>query len=102
MLGLPPVRRCALLVLSSEHQSEVAVKARLVAETIRPLARDLKIELRGPAKAPIERIRGRWRWMILLLGQSARALGRVCREARTVKLTGRVDMIIDVDPAAVL
>jgi primosomal protein N' (replication factor Y) len=102
MLGLPPLRRCALLVFSSEHQGDVAVKARLVAETLRPLARDLKIELRGPAKAPIERIRGRWRWMILLLGKSARELGRVCREARTVKLTGRVDMIIDVDPAAVL
>ena len=102
LLGLPPGRRCALLVLSSERPSEVAVKARLVAESLRPLARDLKVELRGPAKAPIERVRGRWRWMILLLGRSGRGIGRLCREARKVKLSSRVDMIIDVDPSAVL
>jgi primosomal protein N' len=82
--------------------NEAWAKARLIAETIRPLANDLKVEIRGPAKAPIERVRGRWRIMILLLARSGRALGRVCREARKVKTGSKVDFAADVDPSAVL
>ena len=40
--------------------------------------------------------------MILLLAKSARALGRVCREARTVRTPKAVDVVIDIDPSAVL
>ena len=87
---------------SAEHPNDVAQKARLVADALEPLARDLRVEVRGPAKAPIERVRGKWRWMILLLSPSSRAIGRVCREARTTKIGSRVDMTIDVDPMAVL
>ena len=102
MLGLPPTRRCALLVFASEHPDDVAQKARVVAEALKPLAHDLKVELRGPAKAPIERVRGKWRWMILLLSPSSRALGRLCQAARGTRIGSRVDMTIDVDPMAVL
>ncbi|MHC4958772.1 MAG: replication restart helicase PriA [Planctomycetota bacterium] len=102
MLGLPPAQRCALLHISSELMNEAWAKARLIAETIRPLAKDLKVEIRGPAKAPIERVRSRWRIMILLLAKSGRALGRVCREARKVKTGSKVDFAADVDPSAVL
>jgi hypothetical protein len=40
--------------------------------------------------------------MLLLLGRSASALARTYNAARTVKLPRRVDLTLDVDPAAVL
>jgi len=102
LLGLPPVRRAALLVLSGELQNEVVHHAHKVADALRPLASQLDVEIRGPAKAPIEKLRGRWRWVLLLLSKSATDLSRVCRQARSLKIPRRVDFTIDVDPAAVL
>ena len=102
LLGLPPERRSALLVLTSETEAAAASAAQRVAQAIATLAADGGVDVRGPAKAPIERVRGRWRYMLLLLGHSANALARTCISARTVKLARNVDLTVDIDPAAVL
>ena len=102
MLGLPPERRCALLVCSAEDENRAAMAGRQVADGVRGFADGAGVEVRGPAKAPIARVRGRWRFMILLLSKSAGALARACATARTVKLPRKTDLTVDVDPAAVL
>jgi len=102
MLGLPPARRCALLVLQAERDEEVSAAAGDLARGLGADAQSRGVELRGPVKAPIERIRGRYRWMILLLGNNAREIGAVCVAARGMKLSSRVDLSIDIDPSAVL
>jgi len=102
LLGLPPDRRCALLLCSAATEEAARTGARLVADAIAPIAAETGVEVRGPAKAPIERVRGRWRYMVLLLSRSAGALARACVTARGAKIGGRADLSIDVDPATVL
>jgi len=102
MLGLPPARRCSLITVSAEEEEDARAVARGVGELLQPEASRLDVEVRGPAKAPLERIRGRWRFMILLLGHDAAAMGRLCRIARAAKFPRRIDLSVDVDPVAVL
>ncbi|MGQ0614854.1 MAG: replication restart helicase PriA [Planctomycetaceae bacterium] len=102
LVGLPPERRAALLVLSSLDEALAARAAAEVARAVAPAARKGGVEVRGPAKAPIARVRGRWRQMVLLLAPRPRALSAACAAARGVKLPGKVDLTIDVDPSAVL
>ncbi|MEM8884792.1 MAG: primosomal protein N' [Planctomycetota bacterium] len=102
MLGLPPERRCVLLTFSAEEENDARVVARGIAELLKPEAKKGEVELRGPAKAPLERVRGRWRFMILLLSKNAGALAHLCQVARAAKFPKRIDMIVDVDPSAVL
>jgi primosomal protein N' (replication factor Y) len=100
--GLPPARRCALLVLSGAEEEPTGEAMRSLAEVLKPVALRHDVELRGPAKAPIERLRGRWRWMLLLMSEGPTALAQVCLHARAAKIPSRFDLTVDVDPAAVL
>ena len=63
-------------------------------------------ELIGPAPCPIERIRDRWRWHLLLRAEDPRLLGRVTRFfAERFRLpAGKHDMrmTVDRDPVALL
>jgi primosomal protein N' (replication factor Y) len=102
MLGLPPERRCALAVLSAKEEADARAAAQRVAEAVRSQIAGGMVELRGPAKAPIGRVRGKWRYMVLILSKSTGALARACAAARTARVPRRVDLVIDIDPAAVL
>jgi primosomal protein N' (replication factor Y) len=53
----------------------------------------------GPAPCPIERLRGRWRWHVLVKATAPRALGRVVRAWR-----GRASrmVVVDRDPVSLL
>jgi len=102
MLGLPPERRCALLTISAHEENDARAVARGVAHLLEPEARERKVELRGPAKAPLERVRGRWRFMVLMLADDAGALAHLCRVARAARFPRRIDLTVDVDPVAVL
>jgi len=102
MLGLPPSRRCALLTISAEDEQDARAVARGIGELLEPEAKRREVEMRGPAKAPMERVRGRWRFMILLLGDDAGALAKLCRIARAARFPRRIDLVVDVDPVAVL
>jgi len=101
LLGLPPERRCALIVLSSEEPDAGNAAARQVAHDVRRAAGE-DVEVRGPARAPIERVRGRWRFMVLCLSKSASALARCCHTAKAGRIPHKVDLTVDVDPSAVL
>jgi primosomal protein N' (replication factor Y) len=102
LLGLPPVRRCALLTFSAEEEEDARAVARGIADLLKPTAAERHVELRGPAKAPLERVRGRWRFMILLLGTEAGGIAHLCRIARAARFPRRIDLAVDVDPVAVL
>ncbi|MGW8267790.1 MAG: primosomal protein N', partial [Longimicrobiales bacterium] len=63
-----------------------------------------RVEVVGPAPAPIEKLQGRWRWHFILRSDSARALGAVLLALRDgFRVRGRdVRLIIDRDPVALL
>jgi len=102
LLGLPPARRCVLLVASAESEERAREAAHRLAAAVRPAAEQGAVEVRGPAKAPIARVRGRFRFMVLLLSGRAAALKRACAAARAAKMPPRTDVVVDVDPSAVL
>jgi primosomal protein N' (replication factor Y) len=102
LLGLPPERRCALAVLSAVVEADARGAAQRVADAVRGQVAGGMVEVRGPAKAPIERARGRWRYMVLLLSKSAGALARAAAAARGARVPRRVELVVDTDPAAVL
>jgi len=102
LLGLPPARRCALMVASGEDDNAARQAASDIATAIRRSGDGDLLEVRGPARAPLERVRGRWRHMVLVLSTSAAALAAASRVARRKKTPRKIDVTIDVDPAAVL
>jgi len=101
-LGLPPLTRCALLEFAGADESAVRQAAQRVAEAIAPLARKEQVGVRGPAKAPIERARNKWRFMILLLSARPPALATIGRAARAAHRGTKISLSLDVDPVAVL
>jgi len=101
-LGLPPLTRCALLELAGTSEADVRAAAQRLADALAPLARKEEVGVRGPAKAPIERVRNKWRYMILLLAPRASALATLGRAARAAHKGRKISLTLDIDPVAVL
>jgi len=76
-LGYPPFGRLVNLRLDGRDGAAVERAARELAGRMRRRARDLGLDeasVVGPAPPPLERVRGRWRWQILLRSRDVRAL----------------------------
>ena len=103
-VGYPPFVRLAVLRLEGADPDRTAALAEALARHAR--GGDAEVLLRGPAPAPLERLRGRWRWQLVMSSASTarlhRAIGRVqtawraSSEARTIRL------VVDVDPVSML
>lgn len=105
----PPITRLVNVVVSGTDEEATQEGAVEAAGWLRGLieAQRLEgVEVVGPAPCPIDRIRGRWRWHLLLRSDRPGALGRVGRYfAERFELpSGRGDMriAIDRDPVALL
>jgi primosomal protein N' (replication factor Y) (superfamily II helicase) len=103
-LGYPPFAR--LVVLRFEGVDPDATER--VAGDLAERGRDLDplVTLRGPAPAPLERLRNRYRWQLLLSSPSVRALHRAVRHLLTQWKPGgaarAVRLVVDVDPVSML
>jgi primosomal protein N' (replication factor Y) len=62
------------------------------------------VRLLGPAPAPISRIKGRYRWQLLLKGPTHAALAPLADalERALADVPAAVRVVIDVDPGAML
>src|SRR5690606_36213591 len=105
----PPRTRLINVVVSGVEEVATQNATEAAAEWLRGLiaSRRLEgVELIGPAPCPIDRIRGRWRWHLLLRSDSARMLGRVGRyfAQRFEPPPGLVDLRVNIDrdPVALL
>lgn len=103
-LNYPPFSRLVHLRLEGPLAQEVEAKAKMLGEELRercrqnPKFREM-IELLGPAPAPIERLRGRYRWQMLLKGKTSRSLLEFANQAREILPRSRgIRLHIDVDP----
>jgi primosomal protein N' (replication factor Y) len=70
--GFPPFRRLALLRISGPEAGAARQEAEVQAGRARSLAGP-GVEVLGPAPAPLERLRGRWRFQVLLKGPGPEA-----------------------------
>lgn len=107
-LNYPPFSRLVNLRLDGPKLSEVENKAQMLASQLRQhQARKSKVgeqvEVLGPAAAPIEKLRNRYRWQLLLRGKESSAVLELASKARELLPTSRtVRLHIDVDPYSML
>lgn len=102
----PPFARLAVLRFEGPDFERTGTCADRLAAGARTVAAAQGVALRGPAPAPLERLRDRYRWQLVLTAASVRALHetlaalraawRASPDARTVRL------IVDVDPVSML
>ncbi len=96
------------LRLDGPKLAEVEKKAQSLAGQLREFqAGEFKphepVEILGPAAAPIEKLRNRYRWQILLRGkQSATVLQLARRATEQFRASRSVRLHIDVDPYSML
>jgi primosomal protein N' (replication factor Y) len=99
----PPVTSMIAILFRGEELADVeraAVKAgRLFDEALAPLA---GTRIQGPAAAPLARIKGVWRFQILLRSPHRAALRRAVEAVMLKRTWGKVDVAIDVDPINIL
>lgn len=101
--SFPPYSR--MIQLRCEGESPEAT--RQLAEQLRAaLAGAREVKIMGPSPAPLERLRRRYRWQILLQGKDSaklRTVARAGRDAvRAAALKNDVRVIVDVDPYSTL
>src|SRR5581483_2692090 len=105
-LGWPPFARMALVRIEGAEAAAVAATAQRAAAALRAQVKDDAMRVLGPAPAPIERLRARYRWQVVVKSQEQAAmraaLGAMLarlgpREARAGILVG-----VDIDPVNML
>lgn len=102
----PPFYRLALVRLEAIEAPLVERTSALIAERARTFAatRGMKVEVLGPAPAPIVRLRGRFRFRVLLRAADRMDLRKVldALEPSVESVDRRVRAVIDVDPVSML
>ena len=102
----PPNVRLANVVFSGSNAETVGDLAIAAADWLRELLDKQQIEavtLIGPAPCPIERIKNRWRWHVLLKSSNASDLTRVSRYfMERFPVPANLRVTLDRDPVALL
>jgi primosomal protein N' (replication factor Y) len=98
----PPFSRLAMLWISSVHEKRVVQTARNLAGLAEHLQKSFHgIEILGPSPAPLEKIKNRFRWQIMIKAESAQSLNGFLKnfEERSTECgQAQVRWSIDVDP----
>jgi len=100
-LGYPPVGRIIKLEIKGADESLAAEAAKTARDRMRHLMRGKETALLGPAPAPISRVRGQYRFQLLLLSTRREAIRALAAEGRKVveeKYGRKCRVLIDVDP----
>jgi primosomal protein N' (replication factor Y) len=105
--GYPPFRHLILFRLMGPGEEETASAARLVGEIARKICRKREgVACLGPSPAALARLKGRYRWQLLLKGKARGELHRAARQILELGRQGlsrsRVRLTVDVDPQSFL
>ncbi len=96
----PPFTRMIQLLIRHRQRRAAEEEANSLGQTLNrhPLSEGVRVM--GPAPAPFEKLRGKWRYQILLRGPSGRRLRELVAAVLPYKPRG--DLIVDVDPQELL
>jgi primosomal protein N' (replication factor Y) len=101
-LSYPPFSRMVNFRISSLRRESAMKCASKVASIARQLCcngnMDNKVKIMGPAEAPIAKIKGRYRWHMLLMGENVSTLHRLARDILANTKTTDSTVTVDVDP----
>ncbi|MEL7500629.1 MAG: primosomal protein N' [Planctomycetota bacterium] len=101
----PPFGQLARIVVRAEIESQAEQMADHIAEKITAANDELNADVRllGPAAAPMEKLRGKYRFhMLLFSGEAGMLQGVVARAQPTVRSIEGVQWIVDIDPQDML
>jgi primosomal protein N' (replication factor Y) len=98
--GYPPNTRMAVVRYESGDRLAASAAATAAGRAAAPLPPGVR--LRGPAPAPIERIRGSWRWQLLLTAPNRELLREVLERIEASPPPRSVRSVVDVDPLSTL
>jgi primosomal protein N' (replication factor Y) len=105
-LGYPPFVRLAMVRIEGAEPRLVARVAAAVAASLVRAASPERLRVLGPSPAPIERIKQRYRWQVMLKSKELRpmraALSAMRAEVGPVAERDQVFLIIDIDPVRML
>ena len=105
-LGYPPFGRMVAVRVDAVDRAHAETTANLLAELARarPEVESELVIVSGPAPAPIERVRGRYRQRLFLRGPNRKALRAVAQAilTRIEEGLGEVRASVDIDPVSML
>ncbi len=101
VLGYPPHVRLAMVRLDATEEPRVRAEAERVAALARRVAAE-GLRVLGPAPAPIERLRGRYRYQLLLRAPTRAGLRPALFAIARAAVHREVRLVIDVDPVSML
>ena len=103
-LAYPPFARLVVLRFEGVEAEQTERAAMELAAFGRELERTVTV--RGPAPAPLERLRNRYRWQLMLASSSVRDLHQGVRRLlghwRGLRAARAVRLVVDVDPVSML
>lgn len=101
-LAYPPYARLVNLHLSSVRKDQGRSGVAMIGKRARSLVlankMDGKIEILGPAEAPVAKIRGRYRWQLLLKGGDIQVQVFIIDAIRVEAAKQGLEVKVDVDP----
>ena len=105
-LMYPPFSRMIQLKISGKNPDKTRDHAMLAAKMLEQFnAREPRAQIMGPIEAAIQRISSRFRWQILIKGESAATLCRMVQaliQAPEIQKVKAVSIAVDVDPYSLM
>ncbi|MGA7616585.1 MAG: primosomal protein N' [Thermoanaerobaculia bacterium] len=99
----PPASSMIAILFRGEDEAKVEAAAREGGESLEREGKGIgDLRIQGPAPAPLARIKGVWRYQILLRSAQRAALRRAVARTMTDRKFSGVDVVIDVDPINIL
>lgn len=99
-LQYPPFGRIINVRLSSNKKEALVEQAKLIGKLAKKLSARYKdaAEIIGPAESPLAKLKGRFRYQMLIKGQDINVLHQIARELLLKHTDSAVKITIDVDP----
>ncbi|MBW1902870.1 MAG: primosomal protein N', partial [Deltaproteobacteria bacterium] len=106
-LGYPPFSHLAVLRLKGNSETRTSEAAHYLTRNIKGILnkwpkRGKELQVLGPVEAPIARIKGKFRWQILIKSKSVSLLQHLLNEvenrSRSFLKSSGVHLVLDIDP----
>jgi primosomal protein N' (replication factor Y) len=96
----PPYTRMVQLLLQSTNRARAEAEIGEIGRRLRAHPEAAAVRVLGPAPAPFERLRGKWRFQLLVRGASGKAVRSLVAAALPESPAG--ELVVDVDPYSLL
>ncbi len=102
-LKLPPYVHLVSVVLRSKGEKVLIEAANSLAKILRKKNKDKHLKVVGPAPAPISKLRGNFRWTVILKCKDVLGANKLLKKCfKKWKSSTKVKVVVDVDPVMVL